>query len=159
MLAGLLLAAALMGTARWNSERLNATEQELVGAWESVTTDDGTRTAMLLLPDGRMLFVAHAIGQWGEPLDLEDRWDASPGQWTYSRPRPSNPPGGTLWDRWIADIQKLLGARMSLTNDIVILTPEKFGYRAFNGPTHMVTRSRDPELLRMLDRLSAGESQ
>lgn len=156
-MGAILLLGALAGGLSWIATRLNRTERQLVGVWENVTADDGSKTALFLLADGRMYSAGQGAGEWNEPVTLNTRWSASAGTWTYSQPRRLPNASDGLLDRLLADVAHFVDRR-SLTSDIVQLNQNEFAYRAFSGPTHTMTRSVDPELLRVFDRLSAGES-
>lgn len=157
LLLTLLLCLALAGGLWWNASRLNETEQKLVGVWERAATDEGIRAALFLMADGRMFVAGHGAGEWSGLSNLEHRWHASEGKWTYSEPRRLPNATSGLLDRLLAYFSRHFG-RMSVTSDVVHLDSREFSYRTFSGPTHQMTRSEDPELKRIFDRLSAGES-
>lgn len=165
LLTGLLLVVALVGGLCWNSTRLNETERKLVGVWELV--DSERRMAMVLLADQREFIAQQGHGKWTCQANSSGRWAASPDLWTLRSPR--HVPASLSRAQWReyarvvwSDANRSTSQILRLTNDRVDL---RFGTSdlwlhgsqidLYSGP---LRRSTDPELLRIFEKLSAGES-
>lgn len=158
LFGGLLLLLAIAGGAWWNSTRLNETERKLVGVWKyDFSSGDA---AIMLFPDRRVVRLKKRATAWIVSPATHQRWLAATGSLKF-RPSPEFPVTVSVKE-WKTFVLAYWDSRESQDTQISHLADDELKYQwtTEKGATATVSlyRSTDPELLRIFDRLSAGEA-
>lgn len=148
---GLLACLAIVASIWWNAVRLNATERRLVGVWAS-----DVNSPTLLLRNRRVVTAYKVDGKWKchEP-GQEMRWLATESTLTI-REMPSRPRDGSILE-WLQYAEALWNGERKHEGKIIRLTEQDFEVLDEGDFSETVRRLTDPELLRLFERLSAGE--
>lgn len=157
LLAGLLLVVAIAGGPWWWITSLNSTERQLLGVWELVNVEP--KTVMFLVED-RNQFAAFNTGKWEcVPFPIAN-WKASREEFILrTLPQGIKKTQMQRWNDFWQDFLDIFRKRGAGTHhEFVTFSAEAFEYRSDTGEMGAFRRSKDPELLRIFDRLSAGES-
>lgn len=152
VLASLFLPILGLGGGLWwfKKEPLNDTERRLVGVWETVDYS-GDSVAIAFLSDSRAFPVRKVNGKWGIKPAPDTLWHASPEFIALLWPPPI-PTSISVTD-WHDFLLARSSGHYGLSYDLSFTSEVEMQFE-----TASYRRSHDPELLRIFEKLSAGES-
>lgn len=110
---------------------------------------------MLLLADRRVFFVKVADGAWSE-TNQYGRWGASPSTLTFRKPL--QVPDSSTLQKWSYILRSLLSGENRTVCEIDRFNNDEIEYHYSITMTAMYRRSTSPELLRVFEKMAAGES-